>query len=463
MNIGFLEDPSDFILFLGRMHPLVVHLPIGFLFIAVLAQFATRKPKFKALETYIPYVWGLGAISAFFAVIFGYFLSLSGDYDADTLFWHKWMGVGVLLLAIACYYTTKKSTRPLIFSKWLFTILITISIFITGHLGGNLTHGSTYLLEYAPNLVRNMAGMPDKKEPRPKVTELDSADVFLDMVLPMMESKCISCHNDGKKKGGLKLDTYANIMKGGESGDAVVLGNPEASELYRRITLPETHDDFMPSEGKRPLSETEVELLEWWIKNKAPSGGYFTKLEPNKKILNLAKDYFGLNKEDLFYAQEIAAPDYEIIDTLKAHGIVVNHLMRDNNFLDANLSLMEQPIQMANLDVLLQLKEQLIWINASNTGLKDTHLEKLGQLQNLVRLDISNNDITNTGLQHLIKLPHLESINLYKTNVSDQIITIIPQLKSLKKIYLWQTRVSSEMLDRLKKEFPDLIVVSERE
>ena len=107
--------------------------------------------------------------------------------------------------------------------------------------------------------------MPNKKEPRPKVTEIDSADIFLDMVLPMMENKCVSCHNDGKKKGGLKLDTYANMMKGGESGDVIVVGNANESELYNRITLPEDHDDFMPSEGKRPLTDTEVELIEWWI------------------------------------------------------------------------------------------------------------------------------------------------------------------------------------------------------
>ena len=463
MNIGFLEDPSDFIIFLGRIHPLVVHLPIGFLIIAIIAQFSTRKPKFKALEPYIPYAWGLGAISAIFAVVFGYFLSLSGDYDTDTLFWHKWIGVGVLLFSIACYYTTKKATRPLFFSKWVFTILTTVSIFITGHLGGNLTHGSTYLLEYAPNFVRNVAGMPDKKEPRPKVTEIDSADVFLDMVLPMMEQKCISCHNDGKKKGGLKLDTYANMMKGGESGEAIVVGNASESELYNRITLPEDHDDFMPSEGKRPLSETEVELIEWWIVNNAPKEGYFTKLEPNKKILNLAKNYFGLNKTDQFYAQEIMAPDYVVIDTLAAHGIVVNHLMKENNFLDANLSLLENPIQIEDLDLLLQLKEQLIWLNASNTNLEDDHLEKIGQLQNLLRLDISNNKITDNGLKYLSNLIHLESLNIYNNDVGNEITNLIPKLKSLKKIYLWQTKVSSETVANIKKDFPDLIVVSERE
>lgn len=463
MNIGFLEDPSDFILFLGRLHPIVVHLPIGFLILAVLAQFATSKPKFKALEPYIPYAWGLGAISAFFTVVFGYFLSLSGDYDADTLFWHKWLGVGVLLFSIACYYTTKKATRPLLFSKWVFTIITLVSIFITGHLGGNLTHGSTYLLEYAPNVVRNMAGMPDKKEPRPKVLEIDSADVFLDMVLPMMENKCVSCHNDGKKKGGLKLDSYANMMKGGESGDAIVIGNANESELFRRITLPEEHDDFMPSEGKRPLTDEEVDLIEWWINNDAPKSGYFTKLEPDKKILNLAKKYFGLNKEDQFYAQEIAAPNYAIIDTLSTHGIVVNYLMKDNNFLDVNLSLLETPLKTEDLDLLLQLKDQIVWLNAGKINLKDAHLEKIGQLQNLIRLDISNNKITDSGIKHLSNLVHLESLNCYNTNISDKIAELIPKLKNLKKIYLWQTKVSQETIDSLKKEFPYLLLVSERE
>ena len=95
----FSEYPSDIILFFGRIHPLVVHLPIGFLLLAVLTEISVKWKKFEPLQNFIHYVWILGVISAFFAVLFGYFLSLSGDYNEDIIFWHKWGGIAVLLFS----------------------------------------------------------------------------------------------------------------------------------------------------------------------------------------------------------------------------------------------------------------------------------------------------------------------------------------------------------------------------
>lgn len=460
---GFLENPSDFILFLGRLHPLVVHLPIGFIFLAVIAQLASQKPKFKPLNPFVSHIWLLGICSAFLAVVFGYFLSLSGNYDPDTLFWHKWMGVGVLLCTIGCYYTTKQSKKTFTYSKWAFTLIVAVSIFITGHLGGNLTHGSTYLLEYAPNTIRNIAGMPDKIEPRKKVVVLDSADVFLDMVLPMMNSTCTSCHNEGKKKGGLKLDSYANMLKGGESGAAIVPGNPLESELLHRVTLPENHEDFMPSEGKRPLTAQEVNLIEWWIRNGAPDTGYFTTLNPDKKTRSFAENFFGLNKENQFYKQEVPAPKTSVLDSLTKHGFVLSHLMKNNNFLDLNFSLSEQSLKASDLELLLQLKEQLLWLNLSNTNITDNQLKKIGQLKNLVRLDLSSTAIIDKGIEHLVALDHLEILNLYNTKVTDQVFPLLSKIKTLKKVYLWQTKVSETAVLQFKKEHPNLVVDFRRE
>ena len=462
-SIGFLDDPADIFIFLGRLHPLVVHLPIGFLFLAALAQLASTKPKFQAITPFISYVWALGALSAFFAVVFGYFLSLSGDYEPDTLFWHKWMGVGVLLFSIACYYITKKTTKPFLYTKWFFIGLVTVSVFITGHLGGNLTHGSTYLLEYAPNTIRGLAGMPPKVEPRKKVTELDSADVFLDLISPMLDSKCTSCHNAGKKKGKLKLTTYNEILKGGEGGEVVIPGDALNSELFKRITLPEDHDDFMPSEGKRPLTDNEVKLIEWWINAGAAPDGYFTQLNPEKEVIAMAENFFGLDRENQLYGRTVVAPDKVVVDSLRSRGFVLNRLMKDNYFMGANFSLSERNLELSDVELLVQLKEQLIWLDISNSNVQDAHLEKIGQLENLVRLDVSGNAITDAGLNHLVGLKNLESLNLFDTDISDGALIAIPKLKALQKVYLWQTKISPDGISKLRKEHSDLKIVSERE
>ena len=459
---GFLDNPPDFLKFLGRFHPLVVHLPIGFLILAIIAQIAIGRPKFHPLKPYLKYLWGFGAISSALAVLFGYLLSLSGDYDEDTLFWHQWSGIAVLVLSTSCYFLSKKRPQSSDVSKWALAVLATGTMIYTGHLGGNLTHGKTYLLEYAPNTLRSVAGLPAKTEPRPKVTVLDSADIYLDVISPMMHSKCTSCHNDGKKKSDLLLTSYSNMIKGGENGEVIVPGDLDASELFRRITLPEEHDDFMPSEGKRPLTEQEVAIIEWWIQVDAPPEGYVTELDTERKIIPTVSSYLGLDKNALLN-KKVAPADKYIIDSLRNQGFVINRLMRDNHFLEANFGLSEREISGTDLGLLQRITDQLIWLDLSSSGVKDEHLEKIGQLENLVKLDLNGNSISDAGLPYLNKLTNLESLNLYSTKVSEGIVQLLPKMTRLKSIYLWETGVNDSLILRVQAENKNLKVVNSRE
>lgn len=461
LSTNLLEDPSDFMIFVGRFHPLVVHLPIGFLVLAVIAQFAIRWPKFQPIKPFLKYLWGLGAISAAFAVLFGYLLSLSGDYDENTLFWHKWSGVAVLIFSLLCYFILKRQNETKKSIQWVLIALATGTMIYTGHLGGHLTHGSTYLMEYAPNSVRSIAGLPSKKEPRPTVTALDSADVYLDLISPMMDRKCVSCHNSGKKKGDLLLTSYANMMKGGENGEVVIPGNIEASELYTRITLPKGHDDFMPAEGKRPLTDQEVDIIEWWIASGAPPNGLVTELDSEKSITETINDYLGLDKNTVL-SKKVPQANQQSIDSLLDHGFVINRLMKGNYFLEANFSLSENPIKPMDLKLLANIDEQLIWLDLSNSQLTDESLEKIGQLENLIKLNLSGNPITDEGIQHLTKLTHLESLNLYKTNVTQGVLELVPKLTRLQKIYLWQTKVDDSLISRIESENLNLKVIGSR-
>ncbi|WP_420321616.1 c-type cytochrome domain-containing protein [Flagellimonas sp.] len=457
---GVAEGPSDFLVFLGRMHPLAVHLPIGFLLLAALVEWVSKKPKFQPLKNYTHYIWGLGSISAFFAVLFGYFLSLSGDYNEDTLFWHKWMGVAVFLFSLAFYFISKKQWKLPLYGKPILISLIVFIIFYTGHLGGNLTHGSTYLLEYAPNVVRNLAGMPDKAIPREKVTVLDSADVYLDLISPILDRRCVSCHNDDKKKGDLDLTSYSNLALGGENGEVVVPSDLNASDLYRRITLPETHDDFMPTEGKPPLSDEEVAIIGWWIQKNVPAEGYFTEMGPDEKMRDLVEKYLELDKNNLL-SRQVEVPRKAVVDSLLNYGFILNRLMMDNNFLEANFSLSEQELDDQAIQTLLGIKDQVIWLNLSNSGIKNAHLEQIGQLENLIKLNLSTNAITDDGLTHLSQLQNLESINLYKTSVSNGLLALVPQLPNLKRLYLSESNVDSITVAGLQREHPGLKIVFE--
>ena len=71
----------------------------------------------------------------------------------------------------------------------------------------------------------------------------------------------------------------SQAMRGGESGRVVVAGNTDLSELLRRISLPHDDEEFMPAEGKTPLTAEQVEIIRWWIAAGAPQSGTIGALE----------------------------------------------------------------------------------------------------------------------------------------------------------------------------------------
>ncbi|MBI1247901.1 DUF1549 domain-containing protein [bacterium] len=86
---------------------------------------------------------------------------------------------------------------------------------------------------------------------------------FAHQIVPLLKQQCGKCHTGNQKEGGFSLNSRESLLKGGESGIAIVAGKPDQGELLTRVT---TDDEFtrMPPEGKR-LSADEVQLLKRWI------------------------------------------------------------------------------------------------------------------------------------------------------------------------------------------------------
>jgi uncharacterized membrane protein len=123
-----------------------------------------------------------------------------------------------------------------------------------------------------------------------KVTD---ADVFADVVHPMLLQRCGSCHGDSTQKGGLSFSTYASTMKGGDDFAAVVPGSLVQSEMYYRITLPRSSTDSMPRDNKTPLTPDQVRIIGWWIQAGAPGKGAVGSLKPPADILQLIQQQLG--------------------------------------------------------------------------------------------------------------------------------------------------------------------------
>ncbi|WP_425616724.1 c-type cytochrome domain-containing protein [Anatilimnocola sp. NA78] len=98
------------------------------------------------------------------------------------------------------------------------------------------------------------------------IAPAEEADqLFTKKIRPLLESKCFDCHSAKAEevKGGLKLDTLEEILKGGPNGPAVVPGDVENSFLLKAIRYQEA-DYQMPPAGK--LSDEQIQLFEQWVK-----------------------------------------------------------------------------------------------------------------------------------------------------------------------------------------------------
>ncbi len=90
-------------------------------------------------------------------------------------------------------------------------------------------------------------------------------------VSPIFEKHCLMCHSGAKPPNGLRLDSYANVMAGAKGGKVVTLGQPDKSELVKRIKG--ISKPRMPRNGPPWLSDNEIGLIERWIAAGAPEGG----------------------------------------------------------------------------------------------------------------------------------------------------------------------------------------------
>ena len=144
-------------------------------------------------------------ITAIGTALLGYAHWLEGGFEGNTVILHMAFGTSLAVLStIGWLLRVRLGTLERRLETGLAAVLLVL-VFLTGHQGGNLTHGSEYLVEYAPEPIRALAGLPPR---RPPVTELAEAEVFLDVIQPMFASNCTRCHGAERRRNGLSLTEH---------------------------------------------------------------------------------------------------------------------------------------------------------------------------------------------------------------------------------------------------------------
>ncbi|WP_165072947.1 DUF1553 domain-containing protein [Paludisphaera rhizosphaerae] len=90
---------------------------------------------------------------------------------------------------------------------------------------------------------------------------------FQAKILPILRERCQRCHGE-KSKGGLKLDSLAAALQGGESGEpALVPGDPDSGELLRRLRTDDAEERMPP--GAEAMPDAEIQALADWVRDGA--------------------------------------------------------------------------------------------------------------------------------------------------------------------------------------------------
>lgn len=436
---------------LGRFHPLFVHLPIGILVLACLFLWQSSKPKYAYLSPAVNTMLFWGMLSAVASCATGYLLSQSGEYDAQLVGWHQWMGIGVAGISIVLYYLRRR--KLFAGRQWIIAVFLLVFVMVTGHFGGSLTHGSDYLTASFSDLSGDSLETMISK-PIPNVQE---AVVYTDIVQPIFKSKCYSCHGPNKQKGRLRMDQPELLMKGSKNGEVILAGNAVESELIKRLLLPREDDDHMPPKEKPQLTDQQVTLLHWWI----AGGADFTKKtnelnQPEKlKPVLLAlqngveekKQAPGIPLNPVDKGEEAA------IQKLKDKGVIVLPVAVNSNYLLANF-VNNDSVSSRDIALLLPIKKQLAWLKLGSTTISDSSMVVISQCVNLTRLQLDHTNITDKGLKLLSPLAALQSLNLVGTKVTAEGVMALKDLKSLQAVYLYQTNISRKDWDVLQKAFP---------
>lgn len=422
----------------GRMHPLILHFPIVILMMGMFFEFFRFRSAFRDEALYQNFTTALlliGTLLAALTAIMGLFLSRETGYSGNILQWHKWTGASVVFVSSIVYWCRNSEWYKASIAKSGAVLTFACLVF-AGHYGADITHGENFLL--AP-VMNN-----DTKVP------IEQALVFQDVIQPIFKSKCISCHNDDKVKGGLMLTDEASVLKGGKTGKLFVAGNPQMSLILQRIHLPEDDDKHMPPTGKTQLTAAEMSLLYFWIKEKPDFKKKVITLPANDSLRVLAATLLkpAESTDDKY---DFAAADEKTIKGLNNNYRVVYALAKESPALAVNIynkSIYTPKV----LDELSPIKKQIVSLNLNKMPVKDAELKTIAQFENLRELNLNFTDVTGSGLKYLAPLKYLRSLSLAGTNLNAKDFKQAAAIKSLTELTIWDTGLKDDEIQQLKKQ-----------
>ena len=428
---------------IGRLHPLILHFPIVLIVAYALCRWLTPKEGTPAAEWLRPFgdrllLWA--GVAAVLTALAGILLSKETAYDGTAIGWHKWTGTLTSLALLALLLG--KDRIGFEKQRWIAIVPLTIVI-IAGHLGGDLTHGTGYVL--APLKPATLPSPP-----------FEEAMVYTDLVRPVLVARCIQCHNSGTTKGGLNMEDPAQFAKGGRNGKPWDTTAEGMGVLLGRIHLPPEDKKHMPPANKTQLTEQEEKILYSWIKDGAPFDKKVVELASTDTLQIIAAKMLRTNEEEHF---DFPAAEDKKIAALRTNYRAITPLATGSaglavDFYGAGAF---QPKQLQELS---PIREQIVSLNLNKMPVTDNDLPHLTAFSNLRQLNLDFTRITGAGLSNLAKLPNLQSLSLSGNSIKGEDLRQLATLPALRKLYCWKTGVPDEVVRAMRQQRKDLQVIT---
>lgn len=452
-------DVSSWIEVFGRLHPLVLHLPIGFIAALVALELVTllRRATIAELTPAISvFVW-LAAGAALIAALTGYTLGGEDGYDEARVTTHFRLGIGVAIGTCALVLVHARGSR----TTYRMVLFVTAGVLAAaGHFGSVLTRGEGFLTQPLRATTRAdeqarpadpaaIAALPFATTP----ADVPTRSTYRDVIAPIFAARCAACHGETKKKGGLSLTSPAAISAGGSDGPVLVPGQPEKSELVRRLHLPLDDEDHMPPAGKAQPTPAEIAAIEAWIAARAPIEGVVSAVEASAP----ARATSAARPSER--APAPAPADPAALAALRRELVHVAPLATDTPLLEVDFSAVGQATTDTLVTRLLEpVREQVARLSLSRCAITDGVLTTVARIPHLQRLDLSSTPVTDAGLAALADHPRLAELVLVRARLSDAAVDSLLRMPALERIYVWQSGLSAGAVARLRRERPALAV-----
>lgn len=430
--------------YIGRFHAALVHLPIGIFLAVVALECLALKEKYKTILPAAGILLKMGFLAACFAAGTGYLHKEAEAFDPGLVTTHLSFAITLVVVSlITTILFNKRAAIPRVYYSSL--AVLTIVIVVAGHTGANLTYGVDYL--FPTNL-----GQREKP-----LTNLSmDAQLYSDLIKPVLNKKCVGCHGPSRQKGKLRLDSPEFITKGGEDGAILNHDLPEESDFWNRITLDPGNDDHMPPSEKPQLTKAELSLILYWLSQGTDFKSTLGSLPKSDSIILRVADLSGETEDAAEHSVEM--PDENLLTEFREGGVTISFLAKDDGRISLQFINADDSKLSGLMDKLTGVKEQVVEIKLPGKKLSREGWKKLTGLPELQKLNAEGSDFSDADVEVLASLNKLRYLNLVGTSVTAAGLSKI-KLASLKYLYLFKTGVTVSDGLQLKQQFPSAEIV----